>query len=434
MSRLIQFFNRPSRYNELSESIREHLDEKIADFIDRGMTREEAERTARCEFGNATLIEQRSREVWQWPTLESVLADLRFALRQFRKAPGFALTAILVVALGIAASVSIFTFVNAALLKPLPYQDSARLVAVYESNATCPECSFSYPDYQDWKRGNSVFSAFEIWEADAYLWRSPAGAVALRVGRVSGGFFETLGVTPAVGRLFTAADDTPSATRAVVLPYATWQRLFGGRANIVGESVTLDNNTYTVIGVLPRTFQFAPRAAELWVTIHDLGSCENDRTCHSFYALARLKDGVGVSAALANASAIAAQLRKQYPQSNEGQGALVTPLSDAVSGNIRPILLILLAGSVLLLIIACVNVASLLLRPRGKPSPRDGGSRRAGRIPGASYTSVGHRGGSSRCALCLLRPCCGVGNGSFARRSYPRTGSSRHAVLPDRRL
>lgn len=361
MSRLIQFFNRPSRYNELSESIREHLDEKIADFIDRGMTREEAERTARCEFGNATLIEQRSREVWQWPTLESVLADLRFALRQFRKAPGFALTAILVVALGIAASVSIFTFVNAALLKPLPYQDSARLVAVYESNATCPECSFSYPDYQDWKRGNSVFSAFEIWEADAYLWRSPAGAVALRVGRVSGGFFETLGVTPAVGRLFTAADDTPSATRAVVLPYATWQRLFGGRANIVGESVTLDNNTYTVIGVLPRTFQFAPRAAELWVTIHDLGSCENDRTCHSFYALARLKDGVGVSAALANASAIAAQLRKQYPQSNEGQGALVTPLSDAVSGNIRPILLILLAGSVLLLIIACVNVASLLL-------------------------------------------------------------------------
>lgn len=293
--------------------------------------------------------------------LESTFSDFRFALRQFRKAPGFTLTAILVVALGIAAAVSIFAFVNAALLKPLPYQDPSRLVGVFESTASCPECSFSYPDYQDWKRANTVFRSFEIWAADAYLLRRTSGVESLRAGRVSGGFFQTLGVTPALGRLFTAADDTPAGPRTVVLPYATWQRLFGARTNVLGESITLDNNAFTVIGVLPRDFQFAPRAAELWVTIHDPGVCEKDRSCRPFNGLARLNDGVSVSAALANTNAIAAQLQAEYPQSNLGQGALVMPFSHSVNGDIRPFLLILLAGSVVLLLIASVNVASLLL-------------------------------------------------------------------------
>jgi predicted permease len=258
-----QLFTRSRRYNELSESIREHLEEKIADLVDRGMTHKEAERTARREFGNAARIEERGREVWQWTTLESTLADLRFALRQFLKAPAFAVTAILVLALGVAASVSIFTFVNAALLKPLPYQDPSRIVGVFENNTSCPECSLSYLDYQDWRSGNTAFRSFEIWEARAYLWRSAAGVEALRAGRVSGGFFQT--------------------------------------------------------------------------------------------------HGVSVATAIANMSAIAAQLQKQYPQSNLGQGALVMPLSDFITVGIRPMLFTLLAGSALLLLIACVNIASLLL-------------------------------------------------------------------------
>src|SRR6185437_11397821 len=254
----------------------------------------------RTIFGIVSPMEQRSREAWQFPTIESIGADLRFALRQFRKSPAFALTAIFVLALGVAASVSIFSFVNAALLKPLPYQSPSRLVAVFESTATCPQCSFSYPDYQDWKRTNSVFQSLEIWGYDAYLWRSSAGVESRRVGRVSGGFFQTLGVNPMLGRLFTPADDSPESSRTVVLPYVTWQSRFGARPDILGESITLDNNAYTVIGVLPRSFQFSPRAAELWVTVHDLGSCERDRSCRPFSALARLKDGVTVSSALAN--------------------------------------------------------------------------------------------------------------------------------------
>jgi macrolide transport system ATP-binding/permease protein len=358
---LSQIFTRSRRYCDVSVSIREHLDEKIEELMEEGMPRVQAEQAARRAFGNMALTEERSRMVWQWPALESIVADLRFALRQLRKARGFTLTALLVATLGIAASVSIFTFVNAALLKPLPYQDPTRLVAVFESTASCPACSLSYADYQDWKRGNSVFRSLEIWQPDAYLWRSSGGVESLRAGRVSGGFFQTLGVTPLLGRLFTAEDDEPSAPRAVVLPYATWQHFLGGRGDILGQSITLDNNAYTIIGVLPRDFQFAPRAAELWVTIHDLGSCEKDRACRPFSGLARLHDGVSVPAASAHTSAIASQLQKQYPKSNLGQGARVMPLSESITGDIRPILLILLAGSILLLLIACVNVASLLL-------------------------------------------------------------------------
>ena len=308
-----------------------------------------------------SLVEQRSPNVWRLPAVESIAADLRFAFRQLRKSPAFAVTAIVALALGVAASVSIFSFVNAALLKPLPYQSPSRLVAVFESTATCPQCSFSYPDYQDWKRSNSVFQSLEIWGYDAYLWRNSAGVESLRVGRVSGGFFQALGANPILGRLFTPADDSPEASRTVVLPYATWQNDFGGRPDILGQSITLDNNAYTVIGVLPRSFQFAPRAAELWVTVHDLGPCEHDRSCRPFSAFARLKDGVTVSAALANTSAIAGHLQQQYPQSNQGQGALVMPFTEFITGDLRPLLLILLTGSVLLLLIACLNVASLLL-------------------------------------------------------------------------
>src|ERR1700691_4941194 len=154
---LSQIFTRSRRYDDVSVSIREHFDEKIEELMEEGIPRVQAEKAAGRAFGNMALTEERSRMVWQWPALESIVADLRFALRQLRKARGFTLTALLVATLGIAASVSIFTFVNAALLKPLPYQDPARLVGVFESTPSCPACSFSYPDYQDLKRGKSVF-------------------------------------------------------------------------------------------------------------------------------------------------------------------------------------------------------------------------------------------------------------------------------------
>lgn len=294
--------------------------------------------------------------------LESMLQDLRFAVRQLRKNPGFAGTAVVVLALGIAASVGIFAFVDAALLQPLPYQNPSRLVVAYETTNSCRECNLSYPDYLDWKKtSTTVFSSFEAWEASVHLWRSPEGVQAVRSAHVSGGFFRSLGVVAMLGRVFTDEDDTPAAPHAVVLMYDTWQSRFGGRQDIVGQTLILDNTSYTVIGVLPREFHFAMRAAEFFTTIHDPNLCEQSRGCYNLEGFGRLRDGVPLQSATAETKVIAARLEKAYPESNQGRGARLLPIRDAIVGDIRPTLLVLASGAGLLLLIAYVNLASLLL-------------------------------------------------------------------------
>jgi predicted permease len=290
-----------------------------------------------------------------------VAQDLRFAARQLRQNPGFAGTAILVLALGMAASAAIFAFVDAALLQPLPYQNPSRLVVAYEPTNSCRECNLSYPDYLDWKKTNTSFTAFEAWDASVYLWRSPEGVQAVRNAHVSGGFFRSLGVAAMLGRVFTDADDTPGAPLAVVLTYGAWQSRFGGRQDIIGQSLILDNAPYSVIGVLPREFHFAMRAAEFFATIHGPNGCSQSRDCHNYYGLGRLKDGVSLESALVETKTIAARLEKEYPESNKGRSARLVPFRDAIVGDIRPTLLVLSSGAGLLLLIAYVNVASLLL-------------------------------------------------------------------------
>jgi macrolide transport system ATP-binding/permease protein len=353
---------RREKFNsELEEEMAFHRQQIQQEMQKDGLPAEMAQHAAHRQFGNAPRLSQQSHEVVSF-RMENVLQDLHFAIRQLRKNPGFACTAILVLTLGIGASVAIFAFVDAALIKPLPYQNPSRLVGVFESAKFCPVCNLSYEDYLDWKKNNKVFSSFDAWGFNNYLWKSSSGVEPVPGLRVGGGFFHTLGVTPALGRNFTDADDSPSAPRTVLLSYSTWQKRFGGRQDIVGQPITLDDNRYTVIGVLPSSFHFAPRGnAEFWVTLHDPNSCEKRRSCHNLFGLARLKDGISVEAAMADMKSIAAQLERQYPDSNRGQGALVKSLSDAIIGDIRPILLVLLSAAGLLLFIACVNVASLLL-------------------------------------------------------------------------
>ena len=290
-----------------------------------------------------------------------MLQDLRFAVRQLRQNPGFAGTAILVLALGMAASIAIFAFVNAALLRPLPYQNASRLVVAYETTNACRDCSFSYPDYLDWKKTTTVFSSLEAWNASVHLWRSPGGVQAIRSAVVSGGFFRSLGVAATVGRVFADSDDTPAAPRAVVLMYDTWQNRFGGRQDMIGQSVILDNAPYSVIGVLPREFHFAMRAAEFFTTIHDQNACEQSRGCRYLQTFGRLRDGISLEAAATEIKAIAERLEREYPKSNQGRGARLVTFRDAIVGDIRPTLLVLASGAGLLLLIAYVNVASLLL-------------------------------------------------------------------------
>jgi predicted permease len=344
--------------SEIEANLQLHVDDKVR----AGMTVDEARREAILEFGGIAQAKEAWRERRTFPLFENLSQDTRFAVRQLRKNPGFTATAMLMLATGICASVAIFAFVDAALLKPLPYENPERLVGVYESASRCERCNLSYQDYLDWKRLNTVFTSLEIYNHNGATIPTASGARMVPIGRVSAGFFSALGVKPILGRDFSAAEDAAGAPRIALLSYGSWQTTYGGRADIVGQSVILDDTPTTIVGVLPRDFQFAPaEPAEYWIALQPTGECEKRRSCHNLYGVARLKDGKSVEAALSNTQLIARQLEGQYPDSNRGQGAKVLPLSEVISGNIQPLLLILLCGAGLLLLIACVNVSSLVL-------------------------------------------------------------------------
>jgi len=368
MNPLTRFFKklrtllRRERFNnELEEEMSFHREQKEKELRAADVAPESAHRTAMREFGNPTRLKERSYEVMGF-RFETIFQDLHFALRQLRRSPGFTLTAILMLALGIGASVAIFGFVDAALIRPLPYYDPTRLVDVTESAKMFPRANLSYQDYVDWKKMNKVFSSLEAYTGTGYLMTTSSGVEPVAAARVSAGFFRILGITPILGRDFYDGEDQPGASDNVIATYQAWQERFGGRKDIIGQTVRLDGKPNTIIGVLPPTFQFAPRGkAEFWATVHTLTQCEKRRGCHNLYGVARLKDGVTVQMALADMTSIAKQLEVQYPGTNRGQGASVLPLSEVIIGEIRPILLVLLGGAALLLAIACVNVSSLLL-------------------------------------------------------------------------
>jgi len=294
--------------------------------------------------------------------MRSLLQDIRYAFRQLRKTPAFSVVAVLTLSLGISASVAIFAFVDAALLKPLPYRDASRLVDVTEGSAMFPRANLSYLDYVDWKRMNTVFTSMDVWNGSGYLLQTPNGAVPVPAVRVSDGFFRTLGTKPALGRDFYDGEDKVGAAPAVILSHATWRNRFAGREDVIGQTISLSGKAYTVIGVLPKEFQFALRGrAEFYAALQPTMECEKRRSCHNLYGVARLKDGVSVDAARAEMNTIAKQLEAQYPDSNRGQFASVVTLGESIVGNVRALLLMLLGGAGLLFTIACVNVASLLL-------------------------------------------------------------------------
>ena len=361
VKRLSILFCRKQFSGELDEEMAFHREQAAREFEAAGMTPETARYAAVRQFGNATRLKERSHEVVGF-SFETVVQDLRFAFRQLRKNPGFAATAILILALGIGASVAIFAFVDAALIKPLPYPNPTRLVEVTESLPLFPRGDLSYADYVDWKRMNTVFNSMDVFTAHRFEFNTPSGTESVHGLQVSAGFFGTLGIQPMLGRDFRPGEDAPGAAPVVLLRYGAWQRRFGGRRDVVGQTVNLSGVAYTIVGVLPPDFEFAPREiAEFFEPLRPTGECEKRRSCHNLDGVGRLKDGVTVGAALAQMKAIALQLENQYPDSNRGQGASVMPLSSAIVGDIKPILLVLLGGAGLLLLIACVNVSSLLL-------------------------------------------------------------------------
>jgi macrolide transport system ATP-binding/permease protein len=355
-------FKRRRSAKDFAEEIKAHLELEADQLQHEGLTEEEAQRRARVEFGNVSTAQERFylRNRARW--LDNLVRDLQFAMRQLVRNPGFAVTAILILALGIGASVAIFGFVDAALLEPLPYASPNRLMSVNESSAESPRWPLSYPDFLDWQRLNKSFHSLDIYSGSGYLLRTNGDTEPVQGERVSGGFFDTLGVHPMLGRSFYPGEDQPGGPDVVILSYGAWLHRLGARPDAVGRTVDLDNHAYTIIGVLPRSFSFAPSGnAEFWVPINVLSPHEHSRTFYPFLGIGRLRDGVTAQSAQAEMTAIANQLQRQYPNPGRGLGANIVPFSEIVTGDVRPILLTLLGGAALLLLIACVNVACLVL-------------------------------------------------------------------------
>lgn len=292
--------------------------------------------------------------------LMEVLNDMRYCLRRLDRAPAFALTAVFVLALSIGAATATYAFVDAALVKPLPYREPARLVALFEHNPVGDRFHLSDFDYRAWKQRNHVFTSLDVYRPERNILQNAGSPEEVAAALVSDGLFRTLGVTPALGRDFFSGEDRPDAPRTTILSYGAWRSRFGGDPRVLGRTVKLDGEPYTIVGVLPRKFHFAPVGrAEFWTTLH--GHCEQLRDCFPFYGVARLRDGISAAAAFQDVSAIAGQIAAEYPQFNRDRSATLVPLMDAIFGNIRPTLVALLSGAGLLCLIGFANVSSLLL-------------------------------------------------------------------------
>jgi putative ABC transport system permease protein len=292
----------------------------------------------------------------------SLIKDIRFGIRGMLKRPSFAVIAVVTLALGIGASTAIFTVVDAALLRGLPYKSPDRLYHLWERTpqSEFSKREFSYPDYQDYQQ-NTVFEGLAGYTGGGAILSGYGEPESLNAPRASANFFSVLGVEPILGRTFQPDEDKPGAAKVTVLTYGLWQRRFGGDTSVIGRALTINGETYTVVGVLPANFQFALRPADLFLPYQPTQSQLSRRFMHGTNLIGRLKTDVGVAQAQSELSVIASRIEQQYPDSHAATKARLVPLQEEVVGTVRPILLVLLAAVGFVLLIACANVASLLL-------------------------------------------------------------------------
>ena len=348
---------------ELDEEIRSHLEMEIEQNIADGMSPEEARLAARRSFGSLALSKEDSRAMWGLGSLENLWQDLRYGLRMLLKNPGFTTIAVLTLALGIGANTAIFSVVNAVLLRPLPYAESERLVWLWDTLPQLPTAPTSLPEFLDRKEQNRSFEQLAAFQSGNMFLDTGDGTRDTPVGLVTPETFALFRANPILGRAFTAEETLPGRSRVVVLGHAIWQNRFGADPNALGRKVELSGAAYTVIGVMPAGFSF-PNQAELWRPL-PIDPAKLDRGPHYLRVVGRLKPGVTQAEAQAEMSAIAGRLARQYPEKNAGHGVKLEPLRDVIVGDIGPALYILLGAVGFVLLIACANVANLLLARAG---------------------------------------------------------------------
>ena len=346
---------------ELQAEIQNHIELSTRERIERGASPEEARVEALREFGNVALVQEVTREMWSWAFLARLGQDLRFGLRMLRKSPGFSLVVILTLALGIGATTAIFSVVYGVVLRPLRFEDSERLVAIWTRTPQVNRLPLAAADHREIKEQNTVFEDIAILRASLNYNLSGEGEPEwLQGSGIPSNLFPLLKVEPLLGRGFTAEENQPGRDNAVILSYALWQRRFAGDTNIIGKNIRLENVPYTVVGVMGPSFQFPTRDIQIWTPLTINPADFQTRTGYAHLAIARLKPGVTVAQAQNELTTIANRLAQQYPV-KQSVSFGVAPLREDIASQAEKPLLILLAASFGLLLIGCCNLANLLL-------------------------------------------------------------------------
>ena len=359
--RFLHYVRRDRFDRELEEEIRFHLEMKAEEYVAAGMTPEEALRAAGRQFGNETRMREMSRETWGFAMLDTLLQDIRFGARALAKHRGFTAVAVLTLALGIGANTAIFSVVNAVLLRPLPYENSHELVQIWGTQPQLDTAPMSPANFLDWREQNRVFEHVAAYTGQNFNLSGVDEPERIRATRVSADLFELLRVRPTLGRAFLPEEDQYGDHRVVILSHALWQRRFGANPAILGKTLTLNDQSYVVVGVMPPDFSFPGTTTEMWTPIAFSPGERGTRNTNYISVIARLKPGVTLEQARSEMEALARRQQEQYPEANTGIGVKLISYKEQVVGNTRPILLLLLGAVGFVLLIACANVANLLL-------------------------------------------------------------------------
>ncbi len=364
---LKQLFSRRRLYNDLSEEIQQHLEEKIEELVAAGMSRKEASAAARREFGNLALIEQDSRSAWRWPSIENFLMDVRFGARMLRKNPGFAAVAVVTLALGIAANTTIFSMVSGWMLRPPRIKDHTGVVMILSTDPAkgggWDQNPVSVPDFVVWREQSHSFEDMVASQLSDFALTGEGEPERFDGMRVSASYFDVLGVSPALGRTFLPGEDQPGRDQVVILSDGLWQRRFGSNPNVVGAAVRLNGDSYKVVGVMPNGYRLGYYGPQLWTPLvfppqSLLPAAREDR---SLDVMARLKSGVSVETAKAEMAALAQRSEQTYPGTSKGWGATAWPIQKYLADEFKVAMRLLMGTVIFVLLIACANIASLQL-------------------------------------------------------------------------
>jgi len=357
-----RLWRRKEMEEQLEKELRFHLDEHANKLIAQGNAPDLAQRNARLALGGPEQVKEKCRDARGTRWLEDLFQDFRYALRTLRQRPGFAAVAILTLALGSGATTVMFTVINGVLLKPLAYPEADRLVTLHGKTEKYGEqWGFSYPEFHDYQSASRTLGSVAAWTYGGGTVTKPGEAEYVFGRLISSGLFSVLGVPLAEGRAFLPQEDQPGAAPVAVISYSLWQRRFGGSKETIGQHLILEGKSYTIVGIAPAGFR-VDGDADIYTP---LGQSRDprmqDRAAFFIHVLGRLQPNVRLAQAQTEISVIARRLAMQYPEDNQGRGMVAHPLSQEVVGDVRPTLWLLLGAVSVVLLIACVNVASLLL-------------------------------------------------------------------------